>query len=343
MIPLDEDLVVEHLRAVVVSSAPLFPVRACLHPGGCHHADVLRDPIPLTVIGGYLGAGKTTLLNQLLRHPDGRRIGVIVNDFGSLAIDAELLADAGGDDLISLPNGCVCCTVGAGLHDALEALATSAAPPDHIVIEVSGVADPAVTAAWATVPPFEPAGVIVLVDATSVQQRSQDRYVGAEVIRQIAGADLVVVTKPDACDERQLFDVERWLESTSGGAPSIRVVDGRVPSEVILGVRSSGRVLRHPTEAHHDSHYESWSWASTKPVERSALDDFLATLSPEMLRVKGRLELDDGSWVLVQVVGRRIDVTPAPPAATSELVAVAVRSDPATSAPVPNPFVLQFG
>ncbi len=79
--------------------------------------------IPLTVIGGYLGAGKTTMLNHLLRHPDGRRIGVIVNDFGSLAIDASLLGDVADDGVISLPNGCVCCTVGAGLHEALDALA----------------------------------------------------------------------------------------------------------------------------------------------------------------------------------------------------------------------------
>ncbi len=299
---------------------------------------MLREPIPLTVIGGYLGAGKTTMLNHLLRHPDGRRIGVIVNDFGALAIDASLLGEAGGDGVISLPNGCVCCTVGAGLHEALDALATAETPPDHIVIEVSGVADPAAAAAWATVPPFEPAGVIVLADATSVVQRSRDRYVGAEVIRQLAGADLVVVTKSDVCDEQSLSEVERWLATATSGAPTIRVIDGRIPSEVILGVRSASRPVSSSRASDHDAHYESFSWTSSEGVDRDELDRFLGALPAEVLRVKGRVQFDDGAWVLVQVVGRRVDVTPTAPAERTELVAISRRTSL-----TPNPFALHFG
>jgi G3E family GTPase len=110
-----------------------------------------------------------------------------------------------------------------------------------------------------------------------------------------------------------------------------------VPADVILGVRSVGSAPVPPRAAPHDDRYESWSWTSTEPVARADLERFTASLPAEVLRVKGRVRLDDGTWVLVQVVGRRIDITPCAPAERSELVAIGVRSSS------PNPFALHFG
>ncbi|MEX0741556.1 MAG: GTP-binding protein, partial [Phycisphaeraceae bacterium] len=155
-----------------------------------------REAIPLTVIGGYLGAGKTTLLNQLLRHNAGRRLAVVVNDFGSINIDAALIAQHDGETM-SLANGCICCSLANGFLTVLTQLKDRPDPPEHIIVEASGVADPLKIAQYGHLPGFCLDGVIVLADAETVRRRSRDKYVGRTVIRQLRGADLLVLTKPD--------------------------------------------------------------------------------------------------------------------------------------------------
>ncbi|MDP5350234.1 MAG: GTP-binding protein, partial [Paracoccaceae bacterium] len=121
--------------------------------------------LPLTVIGGYLGAGKTTLINRLLREDHGQRVLVMVNDFGAINIDADLLVSADGDTM-TLTNGCVCCTMGADLFMAMGDALDRRPRPDHLVIEASGIADPAriATAARAE-PDMAYGGIAVVVDA----------------------------------------------------------------------------------------------------------------------------------------------------------------------------------
>jgi G3E family GTPase len=295
-----------------------------------------RQRIPLTVIGGYLGAGKTTLINQVLRHPGERRLAVVVNDFGSIGIDALLLQSAttgGSDRVVSLPNGCVCCTVGSGLQEALAALLALEPTPDHVIVEVSGVADPATAAAWATVPPFEPAGVAVLAAADSVRSMASNRYVGSEVLRQLDGADMIVVTKSDLCDRRDLSGLDEWLDELNPRAPRISVHHGVVPLPVILGTQPTDRASSADIDLDdHSGQYATWEWAPPGAVRRDDLDRFLDAVPVGVLRLKGFVELADGGRVVVQRVGARTTVEPAtatfgPPGALIAILARGPDSD----------------
>jgi G3E family GTPase len=300
-----------------------------------------EPPIPITVIGGYLGSGKTTVVNEMLRRANGRRIGVVVNDFGELGIDAALVSSAAGEGadetIVNLPNGCVCCTLGDDLQLTLSMLAAVEPRLDHIVVEASGVADPLNTAAWGTVPGFLPGGVVVLAALDSVQRSARDRYVGGEVRRQLSGADLVLATKGDRCSDGDAARTRAWI-ATQTDAPVVESIQGDVDIELLLGPvgdRSSGVAAHEPTE--HGGHgggdveatYQRWSVA-VGIVTSEQLDRFLADLPAEVLRLKGFVDIsDDGETRtrLVQVVGQTTSVTPAPPGGqrgASALEAIAV-------------------
>jgi G3E family GTPase len=178
------------------------------------------------------------------------------------------------------------------------------------------------------VAPFEPGGVIVLADATSVIGLSRDRYVGSDVRRQLAGADIVLVTKTDVCEPGEIADVDRWLGAATGGAPSLDVVDGVVPADVVLGLRPDAVTSVADREDHADR-YATWAWTSSDAIPLEAIRSMVASLPDHVLRVKGVVRLDDGSAAVVQVVGRRVDIdeTVIVPD-RSQLVAIGLRTDP---------------
>ncbi|NDE72833.1 MAG: GTP-binding protein, partial [Betaproteobacteria bacterium] len=191
---------------------------------------------PTLIVGGYLGAGKTTLVNHLLRHADGRRIAVMVNDFGELTIDADLIEGAEGS-VLALAGGCVCCSFGSDLLGALQDVLQRQPPPDLILIETSGVALPAAVARSARLlPGLSIDGIVLMLDAETVRQRSADPYVGDLVRQQLLDADLLILNKTELCSPKALAELHAWLPTmTTAGTPVVPANQARVPPELVLG------------------------------------------------------------------------------------------------------------
>ena len=152
--------------------------------------------IGYTIIGGYLGAGKTTLINNLLRDSGSLRLAVLVNDFGDINIDAELIASHDGET-IQLASGCICCSLADGFMMALNQVSKRGNQIDHVVVEASGVSDPVKIGQYGAILRLELNGVIVLADAEQIREKAANKYVGDAVIRQLQGADLLVLNKVD--------------------------------------------------------------------------------------------------------------------------------------------------
>jgi len=275
--------------------------------------------VPLTVIGGYLGAGKTTVLNHLLGNSDGVRIAALVNDFGDINIDADLIESTDGET-IALTNGCACCTLADGLTDAIAALRERTDDFDHIVIEASGVADPLKIGQIGAAFGFPLVGVAVVVDAEMARTQSTDKYVGDTVMRQLGSADLLIVNKSDLVAPGELESLQAWLADVAPDTPRLTTDGGRVDPEILLA-------SLHESDASavgcgsHDS-FESWSFRTEVPLWRSDVDAFLTALPPGVVRAKGILRLADDTTnkYLLQRVGRRTSLLPLNAVSAGDLV-----------------------
>ena len=266
--------------------------------------------IPVTLIGGYLGAGKTTLVNHLLRNASGRRIAVLVNEFGDLPIDRDLI-ETRDDDLITIAGGCICCSFGSDLVAALMALKSRAAAIDHIVIETSGVALPgAVVQATALLPNVAIDGVIVLADAETVEARARDRYMGDTILRQLAEADLILLNKTDLVAVDKATSLASWLASEAPRARVLAVQNAQIPIELALGLQTDRLGARGSARPHDTSRYESFA---AEPRAITDIDRLCARLSDSalgILRAKGVVRDAAGRLHRLHVVGSRVSAVP---------------------------------
>lgn len=258
------------------------------------------------MLGGYLGAGKTTLLNHVLRSTT-EPVVVLVNDFGAINID-EALIMAADDHKITLANGCICCSLVDGLTAALEQVRDLSPRPARLVIEASGVANPASIAAYAHGRGLRLDSVATVLDAETIRVRANDRYVGDTVLAQIRAADLLVLNKIDLIDDPTQESVREWLGSLNGAAPILTASHGEVALPVLFGHAVPVPPSAPPGQPA-EAIFETWSTTIDARFDRESLTELLASWSGDLIRVKGIVAVANPSGpserVIVQQVGPR--------------------------------------
>ena len=306
----------------------------------------LETKIPVTVITGFLGAGKTSLIRYMLENTGGKRLALIINEFGDLGIDGDILRSCNNEtcseaDVLELTNGCICCTVADDFIPTLEKLLNRDDRPDQIVIETSGLAlpKPLIKAfQWPEIRSRTTVdGVITVVDGPAVnsglfandpdliqRQREVDPSLDHEnpleevFSDQLACADMVIVSKSDMLDEKDLADVLMLINKTSRtSVEAIPVVHGRLDPNIILGVGAAAeddldtRPSCHDDEDEHEhDDFDTITVgiaAAGMPVE--TVDRVKLALNQEgVLRIKGVTEIQaKEARLVIQAVGDRVD------------------------------------
>jgi len=248
-------------------------------------------PVPILLVTGFLGAGKTTVVNHLLANAEGRRIAAIVNDFGAINIDAELIAGA-SDGVVSLANGCICCSLEGDLLRTLSTLLRRDPKPEYIVIETSGVADPADIVRNLMDPvilreaPLET--VLCVMDAATLPAALDDALMRS----QLRAADIVALSKLDLADESAGARMREAIRAQRVPAVVVDARHGEIPSALLFPAavdrapapRDPGP--RRPSE----ERFETLSWTSDQPLSLPRLQQAIGRLAPKLARAKGLFE-----------------------------------------------------
>jgi G3E family GTPase len=287
--------------------------------------DPLLSKIPITIITGFLGSGKTTLISQLVRHPSMNRVAVVINEVGEIGIDHDLVASS-TENITLLSNGCICCSVRTDMQETLRDLFAKRNVGevfdfDRIIIETTGLADPApvlqtLVSDTLLEAQFRFDGLVTLVDALNLESQLD---LQSEVVKQIAIADKILLSKTDLVDESQVLHIKILIQSLNAQAPIIPVVQGKIdPLQLMnlglsstksqekilqfLGESSSAeKYLGNFVSAHSSkikTHAITFSGEFTWNAFSSALDLLSNLRGPDLLRMKGIVNVENQAVVI---------------------------------------------
>jgi G3E family GTPase len=263
------------------------------------------SPIPVTVLTGYLGAGKTTLLNRILTEKHGKRYAVIVNEFGQIGIDNDLVVNA-DEEVFEMNNGCICCTVRGDLIRILGGLMKRKDKFDAILVETTGLADPGPVAQTFFVDEDVKArtkldAIVTVVDAKNLLARLDDSH---EAEEQIAFADVILLNKTDLVTDAELSTVEKRIRGINPYAKLHKTERSKVDLDQVLDRKAfeldrilaiEPDFLEHGHHHHHNDDVASISLTSDKPLDADRFFKWLQGVTqaqgPDILRLKGILDM----------------------------------------------------
>lgn len=267
----------------------------------------------LGLIGGYLGSGKSTLINRLLAGALPGRTAIVVNDFGSVNIDADLIAST-TEDTIELTNGCICCQITDDVSRTMSALAERR-DLDHVLCEVSGVGDPRQLATWRDFPGFSPGPLLVCADATALLRLLGDEYVGDTVARQLAAAEVVLVTKTDVAGAAEIEETVRACHRVAPGA-AVLLQDAHDPEATAAEAFAPDHTAptrTRPAPVGPDNHARIHASLTLDAPGGVDVDDLAQALEGQkelLVRAKGVVQDESGRWHELQLSSKTLDVRP---------------------------------
>ncbi|NJK61965.1 MAG: GTP-binding protein [Synechococcaceae cyanobacterium SM2_3_1] len=297
--------------------------------------NVSQQGLPVTIITGFLGSGKTTLLNYILRNNQDLKVAVLVNEFGDIDIDSQLLVSI-DEDMVQLSNGCICCTINDGLIDAVFQVLEREDPVDYLVVETTGIADPVPIALSFLGTELKELtrldSIITLIDAESF---NHEHYYSDAALNQILYGDVILINKTDLISPEKVNELEHFLHEIRGKGRILRCQQSQVPLEAIIDIRVHTPVAlqkysdhrhAHHHELDHDHHHAhihsdhltndgfvSISFESDRPFDLQQFQNFLNNLPDETYRAKGLLwfTIKDERYIF-QLSGKRFTLDPDP-------------------------------